>query len=118
MSCIINPNGSVTCCAPGGPCTTSARNQHQQSHQQQQKIQTNSQEIFGGMPEQPTKTHQHLDESQVFGGLPTKPPSTSAITITHTPSSTRTAGIGSNMAMFLIVGGFLYYAYSKGLLTK
>ena len=34
----------------------------------------NSQEIFGGMPEQPAKTHQHLDESQVFGGLPTKPP--------------------------------------------
>lgn len=23
MSCNINPNGSVTCCAPGGPCTTS-----------------------------------------------------------------------------------------------
>ena len=52
-----------------------ARNQHQQSQQQQQQqSQMNSQEIFGGMPEQPAKTHQHLDESQVFGGLPTKPP--------------------------------------------
>ena len=32
---------------------------------------------------------------------------------------TKTAGLGgSNIAMILIVGGFIYYAYSKGLLKK
>ena len=41
---------------------------------------------------------------------------TSTITISGTPS--KTAGFGGNMAMLLIVGGFLYYAYSQGLLTK
>tara|TARA_B100001758_G_C18139410_1_gene468134 strand:- start:168 stop:578 length:411 start_codon:yes stop_codon:yes gene_type:complete len=39
-------------------------------------------------------------------------------TITITETASKTAGFGGNMAMFLIVGGFLYYAYSQGLLTK
>lgn len=34
-------------------------------------------------------------------------------------NKSKTAGLGSaNIAMIIIVGGFLYYAYSKGLLKK
>ena len=50
-----------------------------------------------------------------FGILPNPFPKIKVIDTT----GTKTAGLGgSNIAMILIVGGFIYYAYSKGLLKK
>ena len=172
MSCTINSDGSSTCCAPGGPCSTSSApigipapiNDYRptdtiskqfgntcgpfpdngacgEALTSFQGVITNntSEDADGstlfevswnmgpGTPTYPVFSYEHPNNIFLVNRGRYQPVNQNDISSVQSPNpftkieviDTKTAGLGgSNIAMILIVGGFIYYAYSKGLLKK
>tara|TARA_R100000805_G_C3494347_1_gene27113 strand:- start:10 stop:450 length:441 start_codon:yes stop_codon:yes gene_type:complete len=145
---MINSDGSSTCCAPGGPCSTSPPPKPftlKAGQIVRHKVYTGP---IGG-PMDPTAFIE--EEGVATGGKDGErwiiqmnngetrylSPSEMVVPIVlksggvkkalqnydivgGNPKTPKTAGVGKDFPLpaILIVGGFLYYAYTKGLLTK